>query len=114
MNQKTYPVPEQFAAAAKINHDDYRRMYAESIEDPEHFWARIAHRIEWIERFRQVKDVSYAEEDFRISWFAGGKLNVATNRLDRHLENHGDKTAIIWEGDDPERAEFISYRELYE
>jgi acetyl-CoA synthetase len=114
MTQKIYPVPEQFAAAAKINHDDYRRMYAESIEDPERFWARIAHRIEWIQPFRQVKDVSYAEEDFRISWFAGGKLNVATNCLDRHLENHGDKTAIIWEGDDPERAEFISYRELYE
>jgi acetyl-CoA synthetase len=89
-------------------------MYAESVENPERFWARIAQRIEWIQEFRRVRDVSYAERDFRIHWFTDGKLNVATNCLDRHLETRGDKTAIIWEGDDPEDAEFISYRELYE
>jgi acetyl-CoA synthetase len=114
MNQKIYRVPENFAAAAQINRVDYERMYAESVENPESFWARIAQRIEWIQKFRRVKDVSYAESDFRIHWFADGKLNVATNCLDRHLEARGDKTAIIWEGDDPEDAEFISYRELYE
>jgi acetyl-CoA synthetase len=114
MNQKIYRVPENFAAAAQINRVDYERMYAESVENPESFWARIAQRIEWIQEFRRVKDVSYAESDFRIHWFADGKLNVATNCLDRHLETRADKTAIIWEGDDPEDAEFISYRELYE
>jgi acetyl-CoA synthetase len=114
MNQKIYPVPESFAAATQINRLAYERMYAESIEDPERFWARIAQRIEWIQEFRRVKDVSYAERDFRIHWFADGKLNVAANCLDRHLETRGDKTAIIWEGDDPEDAEYISYRQLYE
>jgi acetyl-CoA synthetase len=114
MNQKIYQVPENFAAAAQINRADYERMYAESVENPERFWARIAQRIEWIQEFRRVRDVSYAERDFRIHWFTDGKLNVATNCLDRHLATRGDKTAIIWEGDDPEDAEFISYRELYE
>jgi acetyl-CoA synthetase len=114
MNQKIYPVPENFAAATQINRLAYERMYAESVENPERFWARIAQRIEWIQEFRRVKDVSYAERDFRIHWFADGKLNVAANCLDRHLETRGDKTAIIWEGDDPEDAEFISYRQLYE
>jgi acetyl-CoA synthetase len=114
MNQKIYPVPENFAAATQINRLAYERLYAESVENPERFWARIAQRIEWIQEFRRVKDVSYAERDFRIHWFADGKLNVAANCLDRHLETRGDKTAIIWEGDDPEDAEFISYRQLYE
>src|ERR1039457_2739567 len=114
MNQKIYRVPEKFAAAAQVNRVDYERMYAESLENPERFWARIGHSIEWIQGFRRVKDVSYAEGDFHIRWFADGKLNVAANCLDRHLESRGDRTAIIWEGDDPEQAAFISYRELYE
>jgi len=114
MNQKIYRVPENFAAAAQIKRVDYDRMYAESVENPERFWARIAQRIEWIQEFRGVRDVSYAEKDFRIHWFTDGKLNVAANCLDRHLETRGDKIAIIWEGDDPEDAEFISYRDLYE
>jgi acetyl-CoA synthetase len=114
MSQKIYRVPESFAAAAQINRGDYERMYAESMEDPEHFWARIGHHIEWIRGFRQAKDVSFAEGDFRIRWYIDGKLNVASNCLDRHLESRADKTAIIWEGDDPNETELISYRELHE
>jgi acetyl-CoA synthetase len=114
MNQKIYPVPDNFAAAANIKRTDYQRMYAQSINDPDRFWAGIGQRIDWIQPFSLVKDASFAEADFRIRWFSDGKLNVAANCLDRHLESRGDKTAIIWEGDDPERAEYISYRELYE
>ena len=114
MNQKIYPVPENFAATAHISRADYQRMYAQSVEDPDRFWAGIGQRIDWIQKFSVVKDASYAEADFRIRWFYDGKLNVASNCLDRHLETRGDKTAIIWEGDDPERAEYISYRQLYE
>src|SRR5450755_3313586 len=114
MNQKIYPVPDNFAAAANIKRTDYQRMYAESINDPDRFWAGIGQRIDWIQPFSLVKDASFAEADFRIRWFADGKVNVAANCLDRHLESRGDRTAIIWEGDDPEQAAFISYRELYE
>src|SRR5450631_4780790 len=114
MNQKIYPVPDNFAAAANIKRTDYQRMYAESINDPDRFWAGIGQRIDWIQPFSLVKDASFAQADFRIRWFSDGKLNVASNCLDRHLETRGDKTAIIWEGDDPERAEYISYRQLYQ
>jgi acetyl-CoA synthetase len=61
-----------------------------------------------------VKDVSFQEQDFRIRWYQDGQLNVAYNCLDRHLAARGDKTAILWEGDDPSQSRRISYRELYE
>ena len=65
------------------------------------FWARIGRRLDWIQPYTKVKDTSFDEQDFRIRWFADGKLNVAVNCLDRHLAKRGDKTAIIFEGDDP-------------
>ncbi len=114
MHDNLYPVPESFATSAVVKRCDYQRLYAESVEDPERFWGRIAHRIDWVKDFSQVKDSSFAAAEFRIRWFSDGKLNVASNCLDRHLEARGDKTAIIWEGDDPRQSEHISYRELYE
>jgi acetyl-CoA synthetase len=77
MNQKTYQVPENFAAAKRIRRADYERMYAQSVEDPDRFWARIGQRLAWIKPFSVVKDTSYAAADFRIHWFNDGKLNVA-------------------------------------
>jgi acetyl-CoA synthetase len=114
MAKNLYPVPEDFAAAAQVNRVDYAQMYAQSVEDPDRFWARIGRRIDWIKEFTLVKDSSYAESDCHIRWFYDGKLNVASNCLDRHLQIRGDKIAIIWEGDDPKLTEHISYRELYE
>jgi acetyl-CoA synthetase len=114
MNKTLYPVPKSFADAAQVKRADYERLYAESLEDPERFWGRIGRRIDWIRDFSQIKDSSYAEADCHIRWFYDGKLNVASNCLDRHLAVRGDKTAIIWEADDPQRAERISYRQLYE
>jgi acetyl-CoA synthetase len=114
MHKNLYPVPETFAVAAQVKHVDYERMYAESIEDPDRFWGRIGRRIDWIQEFSRVKDSNFADDDCHIRWFDDGKLNVSSNCLDRHLEARGHKTAIIWEGDDPNIAEHISYRELYE
>jgi acetyl-CoA synthetase len=89
-------------------------LYAEAIRSPEEFWAKIARRIDWLKPFTQVKDVSFAAQDFRIRWFYDGTLNVSANCLDRHLETRGEKTAIIWESDDPALSGRLSYRELYE
>src|SRR6204780_5008266 len=114
MNQQLYRIPESFADAALIKQSDYRRMYAESVEDPERFWGRIGRRLDWIKDFSRVKDSNYEQNNVHIRWFYDGTLNVASNCLDRHLESRGDKTAIIWESDDPKLAEHISYRELYE
>jgi acetyl-CoA synthetase len=114
MNKHVYPVPENFAAAAQIKRAAYELMYAESVLDPSRFWQRIGRRIDWIKDFTRIKDTSFSESDFHIRWFEDGKLNVSSNCLDRHLATRGEKTAIIWEGDDPETSSRISYRELHE
>ena len=114
MNKNVYTVPETFADRASVTRGDYERMYALSVDDPDSFWGLIGRRIDWIKPFSRVRDSSFAPEDCHIRWFYDGKLNVASNCLDRHLESRGDKTAIIWEADDPQRCEHISYRQLHE
>jgi len=115
MSADLYPVPEKFAATARIRHDDYERLYADSLRDPDAFWGEAARRLDWMRAPTQVKDVSYDLEDFRIRWFADGELNASVNCLDRHLAARGDKTALIFEPDSPDApAQRISYRELYE
>jgi acetyl-CoA synthetase len=114
MNKQLYRIPDSFADAALIKQSDYRRMYAESVEEPERFWGRIGRRIDWIKDFSRVKDSNYRQSDVHIRWFYDGTLNVASNCLDRHLQTRGDKTAIIWEADDPNHSESVSYRQLYE
>ena len=61
-----------------------------------------------------MKDVSWAKDDLHIRWFEDGTLNASANCLDRHLAERGDRTAIIWEGDDPDLSEHITYRDLHE
>jgi acetyl-CoA synthetase len=114
MSQKIYKVPEDFAALAHLKNADYQRLYQESMRDPVGFWSRMGRRLDWIHGYTKVKDASHYEKDFRIRWFYDGKLNVAANCLDRHLTKRGDKTAIIWEGDDPKLSERITYRELHQ
>ncbi|MCE5233851.1 MAG: acetate--CoA ligase [Xanthomonadaceae bacterium] len=110
---KIYPVPAAFAATASLRKDDYAKLYAESIRDPEGFWARIGRRLDWIKAPTRIKDVSFDARDLHIRWYEDGVLNVAANCLDRHLATRGDKTAIIFEGDDPNDSRRISYRELH-
>ena len=114
MSRNLYPIPESFAAKARVKRAEYDRLYAESVEDPERFWTRIGRRIDWIKEFSHVKDTSFSEDNCHVRWFYDGTLNVSANCLDRHLAVRGDKTAIIWEADDPKKSERISYRELHE
>ena len=114
MSEKLYKVPEDFAALAHLKQADYQRLYQESVRDPVSFWSRIGRRLDWIQPYSKVKDVSFDESDFRIRWYHDGKLNVSVNCLDRHLTQRGDKIAILWEGDDHRLSERITYRELYE
>ena len=110
---KVYPVAADFAVTARIDADTYRRLYAESVGDPEAFWRRVGKRLDWIKPYSRIKDVSFDANDLHIRWFHDGELNVSANCLDRHLGKHGDKPAIIWEGDDPNDSRRISYRELH-
>ncbi|MET0330568.1 MAG: acetate--CoA ligase [Dyella sp.] len=110
---KLYPVKPEFAAAARIGKDDYRRLYAASISDPEGFWGKVAQRVDWLKAPTRIKNVSFDAADLHIRWYEDGQLNVAANCLDRHLAERGDKTAIIFEGDDPSESRRISYRQLH-
>ena len=109
-----FPVLPEFAAKARYNAERYRADYAESISDPNGFWKRIAGRLDWYTAPTQIQDVSFHAEDFRIRWYANGELNVSVNCLDRHLATRGDKTALLWEGDNPAEHEHVTYRDLYE
>ena len=109
-----YPVPEAFAAQANVTAADYERDYAESIREPDAFWGRIAQRLDWSRPPTRIRDVSFDRKDFRIRWFADGELNASVNCLDRHLATRGDKTALIFEPDDPAaEPQHVSYRELH-
>ncbi|MET0659814.1 MAG: acetate--CoA ligase [Steroidobacteraceae bacterium] len=114
MSTTIHPVIESFAALARLKKSDYERLYQESVNDPQGFWARMGRRLDWIKPYSKVKDVSFDAHDFRIRWFYDGQLNVTANCLDRHLATRSNKTAILWEGDDPRLSERITYRELYE
>ncbi len=111
---KIYPVPEEFKKTARTVEEDYLKRYQHSIEQPEEFWAEEAKRIDWIKPFTQVKNSSFAADNFKIEWFADGQLNVSANCLDRHLKEHPHKPAIIWEGDHPSRHKIISFKELHD
>ena len=110
---KLYEVPAEFAAKARYRREDYQRLYDESMRDPEGFWGRMGKRVDWVRPYTRVKDVSYDAANFHIRWYEDGQLNVAANCLDRHLATRGDKTAILWEGDNPGESTAITYRELY-
>ncbi|GAA5001456.1 acetate--CoA ligase [Pseudoluteimonas lycopersici] len=115
MSADVYPVPAAFAASARVRRDDYERLYAESLRDPDAFWSKAAQRLDWMRAPTQVKDVSYALGDFRIRWFADGELNASVNCLDRHLATRGDKVALVFEPDSPDSpGERITYRELHQ
>jgi acetyl-CoA synthetase len=110
---KLYPVDPAFAAKARLRKADYERLYAESVSDPDGFWGRIGQRLNWIKAPTKIKNVSFDPKDLHIRWYEDGELNVSANCLDRHLAERGDKTAIIFEGDDPNDSRRISYRELH-
>ncbi|MGD0563689.1 MAG: acetate--CoA ligase [Roseiarcus sp.] len=114
MSEKVYDVPAEWAKRAWINEAQYEEMYARSITDPQGFWAEHGKRIDWFKPYTRVKDTSYDTHHVAINWFEDGVTNVAYNCIDRHLAKRANQTAIIWEGDDPNRAKHITYAELFD
>ncbi|NEV63580.1 acetate--CoA ligase [Thiorhodococcus minor] len=113
--EKVYPVPADIATQAHVNAEQYASLYQRSIDDPDGFWAEQAEKfVTWTKPWTTVMDYSFDADNLHIKWFDGGKLNVSSNCLDRHLETRGDQVAIIWEGDNPEEDRKITYRELHE
>ena len=92
---------------------EYDANYAESIKDPVGFWTAQADTFEWHQKWNTALEWDF--ETPNVKWFAGGKLNITENCLDRHLKKRGNKLAIIWEPNDPkERFVRLTYRELHE
>ena len=91
---------------------EYQEQYDKSVQHPEEFWAEIAENFRWKKKWDNV--LSYDFHKAEIKWFEGAKLNITENCLDRHIDEHGLKTAIIWEPNDPnEETIHISYQELF-
>lgn len=102
-----------FAKHAWIDQKKYQAMYEESINQPDLFWGNLAkEHLTWARPFTKVKNTSF-QDDISIRWFEDGKLNVCVNCVDRHLPEHADRTAIIWEGDNPAEQQLITYQQLY-
>ena len=108
-----YPVSDHWSENAWINKEKYEDMYQESVESPDSFWEKqAAEFLDWSVKWEQVYSADFSKG--HSTWFLGGKLNVTANCIDRHLDNRGDQTAIVWEGDDPSEHKKISYKELHE
>ena len=91
--------------------EDYRRMYDDSIKNPESFWEGQADRISWSQKWNKVWDWDF--DDAYIKWFEGAKLNACYNCIDRHVEDgHGEEIGLIWEGNDPNESKKYTYSEL--
>ena len=110
---KFYPDPS-FSEKAHIKSlDQYREMYKRSVEDPEGFWSEVAERLHWYSKWDTVREFDFVAGN--IAWFKGGKLNASYNCLDRHVNaGHGNKTAIIWEGNDPNEDKHYTYAQVLE
>ena len=93
--------------------EEYQNVYQYSINEPEQFWAGIAENFLWRKKWDQVLDWNFTEP--KIKWFAGAKLNITENCIDRHLETLGDQPAIIWEPNDPEEDHrILTYKQLHQ
>jgi acetyl-CoA synthetase len=111
-NHEIFTVSKELAQSALINETKYKEWYDRSIKNPEEFWGDIGKRLEWIKPYQRVKEGSFGDK-VDIRWYSDGTLNVSANCLDRHLATKGDKTAIIWESDDPNLSLKLTYNELH-
>ena len=114
MGEKIYEVSAEVAAHAHADNAKYKKMYAESVSDPDAFWMKEAKRLDWMTPYTKAGNWTYEYPDVSIKWFEDGVLNVSANCIDRHLAMRGDQVAIVWEGDDPSDDAKITYNELHE
>ncbi len=110
---EVFAVPAAWAKNALMGTAGYDAAVRREAIDPDGYWAEVGGRLDWIEPFTEVKDVSFDAKDFRVRWFADGVLNVSANCIDRHLPHRADQVAIIWESDDGQVGDKITYGQLH-
>ena len=107
-----HPVPDAVRQRAHLDNDDYLRLYQQSVEQPEIFWAEQAKAfLDWSKPWTSVQQGDLLSGSG--SWFKGGQLNVSYNCIDRHLEKRSEQIALIWEGDNPSESAHITYKKLH-
>ncbi|HVL79062.1 MAG TPA: AMP-binding protein, partial [Sphingomicrobium sp.] len=111
MADTIHPVPPGFRA--NIGPAELDALHTAADADPDAFWLDQARRLDWARFPTRAGDWSFAEADFAIRWYGDGRLNLSVNCLDRHLERHGDRTAIIFEADEPGQGRRLTYRQLH-
>ena len=107
-----FPQADAVSKAAQLSQADYQRLYRQSIEDPDAFWADQAKVLDWIKPWSSIQRSDM--KTGQATWFEGARLNVSYNCIDRHLTTRGDQPAIIREGDNPADSSVITYRELHQ
>jgi len=112
VSEPVHPVPSDFNG--RIGPRELAELNDLAAADPDRFWLDQARRLTWNKFPTQAGDWSYDEDDFHINWFTDGELNLSVNCLDRHLAEAGDRTALIFEADEPGHGHSLTYRELYE
>ncbi|MFM7399649.1 MAG: acetyl-coenzyme A synthetase N-terminal domain-containing protein, partial [Bacteroidota bacterium] len=92
--------------------EDYQETYNRSVSDPEGFWHEQASSFQWKKPYKEVVKWNFRQP--KVKWFAGGKLNITENVLDRHLATRGKQTAILWEPNDPnDKTRIVTYNRLH-
>lgn len=93
--------------------EHYKELYKQSTDNPDEFWGKVAENFRWRKQWDKVCEWNFTEPN--VKWFINGEMNITENCLDRHLDIRGDKTALIWEPNDPkEKFVKLTYRELHE
>ena len=110
---EVFPVPQALADTAHMNAAAYDAAVARVEHDPEGYWRDVAKRLDWSTFPTKIKDTSFHKHPFYIRWYEDGILNVSVNCLDRHLAARGDQVAVIWESDEPDLMDKITYRQLH-
>jgi acetyl-CoA synthetase len=107
-----YPVKKQFELDTLLDAEGYKKKYHESITDNESFWREASNDILWKKAPSVIKNISFDKANLSVRWFEDGILNVSESCIDRHAAEYPNKTAIIWEGDNPQDQLLISYQDL--
>lgn len=107
----TFPPSHDIVKNAHMDAVEYEQAYAHSLKDPEGFWRDMGKRISWFKEPTKIKDTRF-NSPISIKWYEDGVLNAAYNCIDRHLPARADQVALIWEGDNPEQSQKITYSHL--
>jgi acetyl-CoA synthetase len=114
MTKMLYPVPEHAKLNSFLSNEKYQEMYSQSIDSPDEFWQQQSAILDWYKTPTIIKNTNFSKDELQIKWFEDGQLNVSYNCIDRHLHQHAQQAAIIWEGDYPDTDQTITYQQLHD